>query len=214
MSNEPSGNDGFDGEETPVSRPHSIAKYPLRRRSMPAMPHTDQWSFTAPFEGVVPHLYLDSRGLVTCGVGFLIGSSLELTTLPWQPNGQIALVDYHTVRRCDPGRGASWYGQFCKAYLTEPAMRGLFDHKIQTIEQALTARWQLQTCPDAVRIALIDMAYNLGVGGLNRFEKLRAAVLAKDWVTAANESHRTGIQDSRNAATKALFESASAPAVT
>lgn len=211
MSKDTGGNDGFEGEETPVSRPHSIAKYPLRRRSQPALPKMDQWAFTAPFEGIVPHLYLDSRGFTTCGVGFLIVNATDLVSYAWYPNTQIALVDYHMVRRCELGHVASWYKQFCKASLSEPAMRAVFDQKIKVLEEALSVRWALAACPAPARTAIIDMAYNIGVGGLNKFEKLHAAVLAHDWSTAANECHRNGVQDSRNLATKALFLDAKTP---
>lgn len=192
-----------DDSTTPVASPHGRSRW------------NDQWSFTAPFEGIIPHIYKDSLGLITCGVGFLIPNVGALSRFPWFPSLQDAVADYKLVEaepyqyKTPAGqervRTASHYRQFCKARLTEPAMRAVFNARIADIRKLLHKDWQLARCPEQAQVALIDMAYNLGVGGLNRFVKLRAAVLAQDWATAAKECNRRGIQQPRNDATAELF---------
>jgi GH24 family phage-related lysozyme (muramidase) len=163
-----------------------------------------QWTFTAPFEGIVPHLYLDTRGNVTCGVGFLVPNKEALDRYEWQPDVLTARGDYDRVRASAPAHAAAYYAGLCHATLTAATMRAHFDAHVTTVV-AQIAQWRLDTVPRAARVALVDMAFNLGVGGLSKYVRLRTAVLARDWATAALECSRKGIQQSRNDATRDLF---------
>lgn len=165
---------------------------------------TDQWSFTSPFEGVVPHLYLDSVGYVTCGVGFMLPDEKSCVQLPWNPSISEALADYRLLKEQPQGRAASFYRPLVRARLSEDAMREIFARKLLELHRGLGS-WQLARCPQQVQVALLDMAYNLGVSGIERFHNLKAAVLRQDWAAAAEESRRRGVQDARNAATRAAF---------
>ena len=68
-----------------------------------------------------------------------------------------------------------------------------------------------ESFPLPARRALVDMAYNLGVGGLEKFPHLLAACNAGDWATAAAQCHRSTCRDTRNVWTAQMFVSASAP---
>lgn len=168
----------------------------------------DQWSFTAPHEGIVPHLYLDTRGNVTCGVGFLVTSEAELVRLPWRPNAQEAIADYRAVKIAKPGLVASAYRMLCKARLSDADMRRLFDIHVQEFRKRMDPAWKLANWPVPVQIALVDMAFNLGVGGLAKYRRLHVAVFARQWDVAAAECSRRGIGAARNEATRQLFLSA------
>lgn len=204
---------GWDDDDTPVESPHGRARASERP--------TDQWSFTAPFEGVVPHLYKDSRGNVTCGVGFLVTDEQSLGRYPWSPNTQAATADYRLVkaepfeRKGTDGKTrpqpAVHYMQLCKARLSELGMRAVFAVKVAEMQRAIAQDWKLAQCPEAARIALIDMAFNLGPRGLNEFAKLHRAVINGDWETAAKECARGGVQPARNEATAFLFRTLLAP---
>ena len=55
------------------------------------------------------------------------------------------------------------------------------------------------------------MIYNLGASGIeNKFPSFTAAIKARDWQKAADESHRTGISGTRNDYVKDLLEKAAA----
>lgn len=168
----------------------------------------DQWSFTAPHEGIVPHLYLDTRGNVTCGVGFLVPDEKALVRLPWSPDVQAAQADYWAVKRATPGRVASAYKPLCKARLTEVDMRALFDEHVEVFRKRMDPAWKLAHWPEPVRIALTDMAFNLGVSGLNKYRRLQVAVFARQWHIAAEECSRRGVSQARNDATRNMFLSA------
>lgn len=163
-----------------------------------------QWAFTAPFEGIVPHLYLDTRGNVTCGVGFLIPSREALDRYDWRPDIVTARTDYDLVRAAGPGRVASYYGKLCRATLTADTMRAHFDSHVRAVVTQL-GHWNIAGVPRPVRVALIDMAFNLGIGGLNKYQKLKAAIADQRWRDAAAECSRRGIQAARNQATRDLF---------
>lgn len=165
-----------------------------------------QWSFTASHEGIIPHLYLDTRGSVTCGVGFLVRDQAELVRLPWSPSAQNAIADWHLVRAAKPGLPASAYKALgLKARLSELDMRRLFDLHVATFRKQIDPAWHLAQWPECVQVALVDMAFNLGAAGLAKYRKLQVAVFARQWVVAADECKRGGIGDARNAATRQLF---------
>lgn len=164
-----------------------------------------QWDFTSQWEGVVPFLYLDSLGNVTCGVGFLVPDRTTLERMPWKPSVADALADYSLVKAAQVGHLASWYASLVRARLSEQDMRRMFDERVADLQKLLQREWELSTLPEPARIALTDMAYNLGVGGLAKYVRLRAAVRAGDWQGAMAECHRAGVQPERNAATTCLF---------
>jgi GH24 family phage-related lysozyme (muramidase) len=164
----------------------------------------DQWSFTAPFEGIVSHMYLDTAGLVTCGVGFMLPDETACARVRWAPNQQYAAADFRQVKQAERGHAASFYAQYCRASLSEPVMREIFDRRVAEFRQGLQP-WMLGTLPEQAQIALVDMTYNLGVAGLNKYVNLKAAIVARDWRTATNECKRGGISMVRNSATQGLF---------
>jgi GH24 family phage-related lysozyme (muramidase) len=173
----------------------------------------DQWTFTAPFEGIVPWLYKDSKGNVTCGVGFLVADEDALRRLPWSPSFEYARLDFQAVHDAPAGHTPAFYKPLCKARLSDVSMRAVFDRNVTAVRTAL-GPLHLERCPLPAQIALVDMAYNLGAANLLSVKKwphLLAAVRAGQWAIAAEECHREDIQPARNAATRALFVSAGQP---
>jgi len=156
-------------------------------------------------EGCVPHLYLDTRGNVTCGVGRLIRKSGELGNYAWS-DFNAALRDFSTLQQMarDCKYGAKWPAS---RYRTEGPMlarmlnprEGLAE-SIEAIDKALTKRIPgLEQHPVSVQEALIDMAYNLGVDGLVKgYPKMLTALAVPDYVWAADECHRNGVSSERN----------------
>ena len=63
--------------------------------------------------------------------------------------------------------------------------------------------------PQPAQRALVDMAYNLGVGGLAKFPSMLQACERGDFAAAAGECHRRTCRDDRNEATRELFLAAS-----
>ncbi len=170
----------------------------------------DQWSFTAPFEGVIRHLYIDSAGKITAGIGFLLPDEAACARLVWDPNVQEAVADFRQLRElpefAQPKNkfAAGHYQPMVHAYLSPLFMHYEFARRMDAFRRQLRD-WRLENAPMQAQIAVLDLCYNLGPAGVNRFVKLKAAVQAKDWAAAAEECHRNGVSNARNAATSSQF---------
>ena len=168
----------------------------------------------AEYEGNVDHMYLDGAGLVTIGVGCLI---MDPTTVPLVNRETNLLAtraeafsDYNAVKALPGDRAASYYGKVCRTYLPDAAIRRLFDARladfIRRINDAVTP---LERLPEQVQLAVVDMAFNLGVSGLaHKFPRFMNALRAGDWHGCSLECRRVGISNDRNEWTRRQFEGA------
>lgn len=168
------------------------------------------YDFIWPFEGKIPHMYLDTAGFVTTGVGFMLPDLAAARRLSWDRPGFVD-TDWASVRAQPLGRPAASYRRFTNARLTEDVIKREFETRLALFEsQMVKALPAWRSYPDSVRIALLDMAYNMGGGFLAHWPKLHAAVKARAWHECARQCVRTGpgAQPARNAATVALFATA------
>ena len=167
-------------------------------------------------EGVVPHLYLDTLGLVTCGVGHMIPNANAMAGIPMiQPGGAVAsLVDkvteWYRVKHLEPARLPAYYAENTTLRMTPEAITALQDEDVEAFQEALRSLLpEFDQFPEPAQEALLDMAFQLGAKGLiDKFPHLIVAVQAHDWQTCAAQCHRAGIQEWRNVATANLFRRA------
>lgn len=169
------------------------------------------------FEGVVNHLYLDTNGHVTVGCGNLVPNVASCTQLNMIDRAnhtkatQDELADeYRAVHALEKGKRASYYKQVCNLEMTMPEIRRLFDSRITEFTGYLRNLYLgYDEFPGTVRLALLDLIFQLGPGNLKRnWPKLKAAVTARDWSAAAKEGHRSFSSTARNIATAELFYAA------
>jgi GH24 family phage-related lysozyme (muramidase) len=167
-------------------------------------------------EGVIPHMYLDTRGFVTCGVGHLLETSAHAEALPFcYSEGRPATVaeirsEYAVVKGLTPGKVPGFYRIFATLRLMPAAIDELHERDIAAKSAELQSRLPaFVNYPAAAQMALLDMAFNLGTGGLfEKFPTLINTVRARDWLACSVHCHRVGIQDSRNVETAELFKQA------
>jgi len=163
------------------------------------------------FEGITNYMYRCTGGDVTVGIGHALLAEANASGLTWQVNGAPAapaqiVADYHAVAAAPLGQVASAYQHLTQCRMAEADVETLVSADVVAFEERLRQvlpNWN--TYPEPVQEALFDMAFNLGVGGLLKFQQLLKAVNAGDWSTAAAQCHRRGISDARNQATAALF---------
>lgn len=179
---------------------------------MAAPSASDPLAFISYFEGgVIPWLYIDSRWQITTGIGFLVPDVESLKHFQWLPSLPSAIGDYKALldmrpsaelmAKLDQPRAASSFRNLTHARLRAETVAPEFAVRLQLFESALRSNgWKLEQHPQEVRTVLLDLAYNLGVRGLNRFVKLKAALLARDYATAAAECLRKDVQLERNEA--------------
>jgi len=172
-------------------------------------------------EGTIDHFYLDTRGNVTVGVGQLVATVAFAQTLPLidrasgQPASAEAIAaEFANVAAQAPGLIASRYRPFTQLALPAAAIEQLLEQRVDEFVRDLGGKLDdFERFPDPAQEALMDMAFNLGVGGLTRkFPKLIGAAQRQDWGSCAAECDRRGINDERNAATRALFQRAAGTA--
>jgi len=167
-------------------------------------------------EGCINHMYLDTRGYVTVGVGHLIRDPAHARELPFvfRRNGSMATADeiineYHILKEQPVGLRATSYEPYTQLILPDTEIESLLDQHIEEFTKGLKSNFQgFDDFPPPAQEALYDMAFNLGMSGLiNKFPKMVAAAQNGQWNVCATECRRTGISDSRNLDTKKLFES-------
>jgi hypothetical protein len=182
-------------------------------------------AFNEPFEGVVPWMYLDIKGLVTVGVGNLIDPIELALQLPFrfrnEPNlaattDQIA-AEWHRIKAAT-GLAKAGY-KAC-----EPLTRlGLDDAAIDDSiairlaeNEAILKKSEFfrgfDSWPADAQLRLLSMAWALGPNGPKRFQKFAEACRNLDFVRAAdncaiNAQGNPGIVP-RNRANQTLFETA------
>jgi len=179
-------------------------------------------AFNAAFEGVVPYMYLDIKGLVTVGIGNLIDPVELAQALPfrWKNSPGSPATPEHIAaewQRLKDDPALAQAGHLACAPLTrleldDAAIDSLIARRLADNEAHLKSReWfrQFDAWPADAQLGLLSMAWAMGPGGPGEFEHFRAACLGLDFAAAAAEC---GIEDignpglrARNQADVALF---------
>jgi lysozyme len=110
-------------------------------------------------EGIVPQVYLDSRGFKTFGIGHLVTRN----DIEWNyPVGT-------TIKR-------SRIDECFKADVQEAIKN------CKSLYKPHFDEW-----PAEVQEILVNMMFNLGFGGLSQFKRFKASLVSNNWKQAANE---------------------------
>lgn len=163
------------------------------------------------FEGAIPWMYNDTVGNVTVAEGLLIPDVPSALALPFQFSGAIAepgdiRADFLRVQKMKPGMAPGFYHCPTSVVLTHDYMRELALRTLIRFDGFLRSEFpSLDSYPDVVKPAMLDLIYNLGPGRLQTFHQWRDAVLTQNWARAAATCHRRGIQESRNTWAAAQF---------
>jgi GH24 family phage-related lysozyme (muramidase) len=166
-----------------------------------------QFAFTSPYEGCTDYMYLDTKGLVTVGVGCMLPTAAAAVALPFDPHDRVEL-EYAIVHAAPAGQICTRYAGLTKARLPASHIRALFDFRCNGFANVLRSYFAFDALPEGAQVALLDMAFNLGASAVcTRWPALKVAIRHADWVSAAHECHRDGVSAARNAATASLFAS-------
>jgi GH24 family phage-related lysozyme (muramidase) len=164
------------------------------------------------FEGSIPWMYLDTVGKVTVGVGLMLPDAAAAAHLPFRFGDRNATEEeiaseFARVDALPMGRPALYYRRKDAPELDKPAIDSLLRTVLTGFEGELrTSLSGYDGYPDGVKMALLDMAYNLGPAGLlHGYPKLLRAVQAGAWPQAAAARFRHGPGAARNEWTRAMF---------
>ncbi len=162
------------------------------------------------FEGTVNHMYADSKGYVTVGVGRMLPNASEAQKLGFvvrttgaKATPEQITADFAKVHAQPMNHSPSFY----KSDLDLPQT------EIDSITKEIAERCDKEVAglcfgyrkyPVELRQVLIDMRFNMG-GRMDKFMTFKKAVEAatmngsgKDWEQAARESHRKDVNSERN----------------
>ena len=162
--------------------------------------------FSEKFEGSIPFMYLDVKGLVTVGVGNLIDPVELAQAQPFRfkdkpgiaAPGSPATADQIAAEwkklKDDPSLGKKGAGA-CKAItdleLSDDSIGALISKRLTDNEGFLKRQQWFQafdTWPADAQLGLLSMAWAMGPGGPGEFPHFRAACQSLDFNTAAAES--------------------------
>ena len=164
------------------------------------------------FEGAVPWMYLDTAGKVTVGVGLMLATESAAERLAFVSGTRPATAqeindEFARVLAMKAGQLAKFYRRSNGLTLPEVAIEERLRETLVGFEGYLrTHVTGYDLLPDAARLALLDMVYNLGPGRFfAEYPRLIAAVERGDWRDAATASHRRGPAQARNDWTRQQF---------
>jgi GH24 family phage-related lysozyme (muramidase) len=180
------------------------------------------------FEGRTKFFILDIAGLVTIAVGIMVPDIASALKLPLrvQSTGDLAgesavAADFRRVAAMQKGHLPGFYYEYESLVLADEDIDELLSQRIDGFDEQLTYAFPWYVAlPDPAKMALLDMAFNLGVGraangadkatGVHVYGKMLAALsqTPPDFVTAANDCGRCITLQSfalRNKWTRAQF---------
>jgi GH24 family phage-related lysozyme (muramidase) len=160
------------------------------------MSTSDRFADLKRFEGCVMHLYKDTKGFITAGVGFKLDTLADAQRLSWDIPGQVRL-DWVAVQAARAGELPEYYRSITRARLLPASLDGEILRRMGGLPT-----WML-SLPATVQAAMYDIKYNTGNLTEKEWPHMFAALRARDWKTAAKESRRPDVGKERNAWTAA-----------
>lgn len=170
-----------------------------------------------PFEGSISHMYVDTEGYVTVGIGNMVPNAsaacrpafLNRTTKNPATASEVK-ADFEEVSKQPKGNAARWYRPFTTLDLPDVQVNQLFRTRISEFRGQLRKAYpRYDTYPNSAQVAMLDMAFNLGTGALKKkWPKLNAAIEELDWAAAAENCVRPKANPVRNEVVSALFRRA------
>jgi GH24 family phage-related lysozyme (muramidase) len=171
-------------------------------------------------EGYCTWPYLDTRGLMTTGIGNLVEDPEAFLALPWRhiDASQLAtraekLEAYKAVKAVfEPNKPARAYRAVCDLRLADDDVCDLTNERIEReflpgIRKLLA---DFDDMPEPAKRGIMDMAYNLGVHGLSKFTHFLEACRFSNWKEAAKQCRVSSSRESRNQWRIEQFEAAAA----
>lgn len=175
--------------------------------------------FITRFEGNIQHMYLDTGGRVTVGIGNLIDTVEQAQRLPFvrkedqQPADEEEIRgDWETVKDHQElaASGAAAFAELTSLMLTHEAIAELLVRTLRANEQQLKRIPEFSafdTWPADAQLALLGMAWSMGAGF--DFPSFRAACARADFLAAAEECSIRN-EEQRNRAHQVLLRNAAA----
>jgi len=160
-------------------------------------------------------MYRDTVGKVTVGVGLMLPDAKAAEALPFVVGARAATpeeiaTEYARVDAMAMGHTSSFYKIPTSLVLTQQTIDAKLNSVLAGFEADLRGQFpHYDALTDGIKMALLDMIYNLGPAGLFKgFPHLVAAIQTGAWTQAAEHCIRRGPGAARNDWTREQFLSA------
>ena len=179
-------------------------------------------------EGIKEHPYLDSKGILTIGIGNNVSKRenfMALNLLDSKDGHALSTAEKESLYAqimSDVQAGTFVEKNYSQYQVPTAEIESKFNQQLEQSYRELERKFQnFQTLPIPAQQALLDMQFNMGdaafqarshvVGAriYSGWPKLFNAINNRDWKAAAAQSHRRDVQPSRNNWTRDLFLQAS-----
>lgn len=175
------------------------------------------------YEGRIPHLYVDSVGRITVGVGHLIANRHEMSSLTFMSGGAGMPIraatlkekqdEFDAMAKQPKGHRAGWYERHATLTMRDPDIDGLLFAHIDEFHAKLVKAYSkaqgypkdFDKLPQNVQLALFDLIFNVGPSGLTKFTQFNKSIKAGDWKKAAEQCERSQVNGARNEYVKKLL---------
>ncbi len=153
-------------------------------------------AFTGRFEGIVPFMYLDIKGLVTTAIGNLIDSPEAASALPWlhadgSPASRQEIADEWfavKARQEMAPRGGLAFRAVTHLHLDAGGIAKVVSGKLAANAAYLLHRFpDFNAWPADAQLGILSMAWACGPGF--HFPRFEAAIARRDWAQASVECH-------------------------
>lgn len=171
------------------------------------------------YEGRVPHLYLDTKGYVTVGVGHMLPNKSAVTAVRLyksDSHGRLSVAtasekeaEYDVIKKLLFGDNysAHYYRRYATLTMRDDDINAQREAHIASFYKELSGYYTtgngfmdaFDDMPEEVQMALFDMIFNLGLPKLkNQYILFHGHLRKRGWREAAGQSSRIGIGLERN----------------
>ena len=163
------------------------------------------------FEGLVPHIYLDTKGKITTGVGALVDDETTFKAVDWLVDNkrpatdaekQAAYNHFQDLKRQEKfGQkyGAGYYKDESILQVSEAfALQRMNEHLQNDLKKLREGIDRFDSLPYPLKEVLLDIRYNTGAVSQTRWPNLRNGIREKNLTKIYHNVNRLKIQKKRN----------------
>lgn len=163
------------------------------------------------FEGLVPHIYLDTKGKITTGVGALVDDETTFKAVDWLVDNKRPATDaekqaaynrFQDLKRQEKfGQkyGAGYYKDESILQVSEAyALQRMNDHLQNDLKKLREGIDGFDSLPYPLKEVLLDIRYNTGAVSQTKWPNLRNGIREKNLTKIYHNVNRLKIQEKRN----------------
>lgn len=163
------------------------------------------------FEGVIPHIYLDTEGKITTGVGALIDDEDAFMAVDWLVDGKrpatdaekkaayARFQDLKRQKKFGQKYGAGYFKDKSRLQVSEEyALKRMNEHLQNDLKKLREGIDGFDNLPYPLKDVLMDIRYTCGSVTRKNWKFLREGIDKKDLTQIFNHVNRPQVSSSRN----------------